>query len=254
MIAKKIVRFLINALGYEVFPIPGLRGRITRQSRPFDLPDREYYSPLFSPWMGYGDFDKYYKSGEKFTLVDPVRCHVLLSLARQAAALRDTFVECGVYKGGTAMMLSRLILDNDLKTELHLFDTFAGMPESVPDADYHGKGCFSDVSFEEVRARINETCGGSAIVHFHRGYIPDTFHDCGIDRISFAHVDVDIYKSVLDCSDFIYPRLPAGGIVVYDDYGFPSCPGARKAVDEFFAEKPEVPLVLPTGQALVFKI
>jgi O-methyltransferase len=32
-----------------------------------------------------------------------------------------------------------------------------------------------------------------------------------------------------------------------------SCPGARQAVDEYFAARPEVPLVLPTGQAVVFR-
>jgi O-methyltransferase len=58
---------------------------------------------------------------------------------------------------------------------------------------------------------------------------------------------------VLDCCHFIYPRLLAGGFMVFDDYGFPSCFGARQAVDEFFAGRPEVPLVLPTGQAVVFK-
>jgi O-methyltransferase len=41
--------------------------------------------------------------------------------------------------------------------------------------------------------------------------------------------------------------------MVFDDYGLPSCPGARRAVDEFFARQPEVPLILATGQAVVFK-
>ena len=44
------------------------------------------------------------------------------------------------------------------------------------------------------------------------------------------------------------------GFLVFDDYGFPSCAGARRAVDEFFANKPEVPLCLPTGQCLVVKL
>ncbi len=40
-----------------------------------------------------------------------------------------------------------------------------------------------------------------------------------------------------------------------DDYGFPSCPGVRRAVDEFFAhERREVPLCLPTGQCLIVKL
>jgi O-methyltransferase len=41
--------------------------------------------------------------------------------------------------------------------------------------------------------------------------------------------------------------------MVFDDYGFPTCPGARVAVDEYFRETAAYPLVLPTGQAVVFK-
>ena len=44
-----------------------------------------------------------------------------------------------------------------------------------------------------------------------------------------------------------------GGFILCDDYGFPSCPGARSAVDRFFAGKTAIPLCLPTGQALIFK-
>jgi O-methyltransferase len=42
--------------------------------------------------------------------------------------------------------------------------------------------------------------------------------------------------------------------MIFDDYGFPSCPGARKAVDEFFGGKPETPIVLGTGQALIVRM
>ncbi len=41
--------------------------------------------------------------------------------------------------------------------------------------------------------------------------------------------------------------------MLFDDYSFPTCPGARKAVDEFFSDKPEVPFDLPTGQCLVVR-
>ena len=42
--------------------------------------------------------------------------------------------------------------------------------------------------------------------------------------------------------------------MIFDDYGFPSCPGARRAVDEFFLDKHEIPLILATGQAVVFRV
>jgi O-methyltransferase len=42
--------------------------------------------------------------------------------------------------------------------------------------------------------------------------------------------------------------------MVFDDYGFLTCPGAKKAVDEFFSDKREYPCYLPTGQAIVTKL
>ena len=71
--------------------------------------------------------------------------------------------------------------------------------------------------------------------------------------IALAHIDVAVYFSIRDSLDFIWPRLSRGGFIVFDDYGFATCPGARQAVDEFFAPLPIRPLSLPTGQAVVFK-
>lgn len=42
-------------------------------------------------------------------------------------------------------------------------------------------------------------------------------------------------------------------MIVGDDYGFDTCPGARRAFDEFMAGKPERLVPVPTGQAFVVK-
>jgi O-methyltransferase len=84
--------------------------------------------------------------------------------------------------------------------------------------------------------------------------VPETFAGLEDRRFCFAHIDLDLYQGVKDAVAFVYPRMPRGGLIVFDDYGFASCPGARKAVDEFFADKPERPLALSTGQALVAKL
>ena len=83
--------------------------------------------------------------------------------------------------------------------------------------------------------------------------MPATFVGLDQVRLCFAHLDVDLYRSVTDCLTFIWPRLAVGGVIVIDDYGFESCPGAKSAVDEFFAGTGIVPLCLGTGQAIVFK-
>jgi hypothetical protein len=43
-------------------------------------------------------------------------------------------------------------------------------------------------------------------------------------------------------------------MLVFDEYGFAPAEGEKDAVDEFFADKPESPITLPTGQAIVLKL
>jgi O-methyltransferase len=198
-------------------------------------------------------FQEIYRSAQRYTIVSEDRCYVLYTLARQAAHLDGDFVECGVYRGGTAMLLATVL--DDIGGEdgplLRLFDTFSGIPAVDPAWDMpeeHFEGEFSDTTEELVQRRIARTA-----VRFHKGLIPETFKGLEDTRIAFAHVDVVLHHAVHDCCRFIYPRLVPGGFVVFDDYGFANCPGARAAVDQFFKDTVERPLVLPTGQALVFK-
>lgn len=123
------------------------------------------------------------------------------------------------------------------------------MPDTDANRDRHKRGDFADTSLEGVQAVV----GVLPFICFHKGYVPATFLGLESESIALAHIDVDIYRSVLDSCHFIYPRLVQGGFMIFDDYGFPSCPGARQAVDEFFSTKPDRPLVLPTGQAVVFR-
>ena len=243
-IMKKIIKALLPPV-----VIAAVRALLPKNRIRSNLPDKEFYSPLFQPWLGYRDFSRIIDKVSKYSLVSNDRVWMLYSLATQAMHLEGEFWECGVYKGGTALMLADIISPYKDK-QLRLFDTFEGMPATDPDLDYHREGDFSDNSLNAVRDRIGE----SGNLSFHPGLIPDTFSGLEGNKIAFAHVDVDIYQSVLDCCEFIFPRLTSGGIIVFDDYGFPSCPGARAAVDRFFRQKCEVPLVLPTGQAVVVKL
>jgi hypothetical protein len=42
--------------------------------------------------------------------------------------------------------------------------------------------------------------------------------------------------------------------LLFDEYAFAPARGEKDAVDEFFADKPESPITLPTGQAMVLKV
>jgi O-methyltransferase len=135
------------------------------------------------------------------------------------------------------------------KKTVHLFDTFAGMPPADAAVDCHHQGDLGDTSLEAVQRHLRD-CGS---VRFYQGFFPDTAGPIQNCRFCLVHVDADIYNSVKASCAFFYPRLEKGGILVFDDYGFPSCPGARKAVDEFFSDKPECPVYLPSGQCIAVK-
>ena len=179
------------------------------------------------------------------TLVDHSRCYVLYQLAKQASALPGDLAEVGVYKGGTAKLLA--LSTERAKKAVHLFDTFAGMPPADAAVDHHHEGDLGDTSLEAVQRHLRD-CDN---VRFYAGFFPATAGPVENLRFCLVHVDADIYQSVKDSCKFFYPRMEVGGIMVFDDYGFSSCPGARKAVDEFFAGKPEFPVYLPSGQCMV---
>jgi O-methyltransferase len=199
-------------------------------------------------WDEDDDFARRYAAVRGLTLVTPPAAYVLFGLAQQALSVPGEFAEVGVYQGGTARLLAGLVAAS--RRPLHLFDTFAGMPPTDASRDLHREGDFADTSLAGVAALLADS--PSALLH--QGFFPSTAAGLEDRVFAFVHVDVDIHRSVLDACDFFYRRLSAGGFLLFDDYGWTSCPGARAAVDEFFADKAERPLYLPTGQALVVRL
>ncbi len=198
-------------------------------------------------WKDDTSFQGLYQSIKNFTLVDEVRCYILYQLALQSITLDGDIAEIGVYRGGIAKLLAH-IFQKTSKT-LHLFDTFFGMPPVDPTNDWIKEGSLKGASLEEMKTYLKDFPNAQ----MYPGIFPVTAKPVEDLRFSLVHVDVDIYKSVQDCCHFFYPRMVKGAVMVFDDYGFLSCPGARRAVDEFFADKPERICYLPTGQIILIK-
>lgn len=134
--------------------------------------------------------------------------------------------EIGVYKGASAYALAETFRNRTL----HLFDTFEGMPEGDPTIDHHKKGDFANTSIEAVKTKLHKFSN----VLYYKGLFPASGDPVKNTLFAFVNIDVDLYTSTRDCFNFFFPRLIAGGIIsVYDDYNFPNCKGATKAVDEF---------------------
>lgn len=225
----------------ESSPMAGLNSYLRRLARAANL---ERAPSIIRPWEE-EPFAAAYGSIRGTTLVSARRCYVLASLARQTAALPGALAEVGVYRGGTARLLALW----RKKRTLYLFDTFSGMPETDPARDLHRAGDFADTSLDAVRQFL---AADHAV--FRPGIFPASAAGLEAERFSLVRVDCDIYSSVRACCEWFYPRLNPGGAMIFDDYGFLSCPGARNAVDEFFATRPEQPFIAQEGQALVFRL
>ena len=183
--------------------------------------------------------------------IPDARCFTLQSAIRMLRHVDGDVAECGVRLGKSTVFL----LEADLShRSYHLFDSFQGLSEptredSIPETGeaYWTKG---DIAVAEAEARAN--LAGYPNVTFYPGWIPERFDEVSDRHFALVHVDVDLYKPTYDSLSFFWPRLVGGGVLICDDYGFGTCPGARQAVDEFFADRAGL-LELSTGQVLVRK-
>lgn len=178
----------------------------------------------------------------------------LYQLAEAFIEPGSAVAEFGVYRGGTARLLADVAARRAPGLELHLFDTFAGMPDAAA-YDYaeevFAPGDLADTDEAEVRELLTVEEVRPIIW---KGPFSETLPSVGsLPPLSLTHVDADLHDSVLEACAWAYPRTQAGGLIVFDDYAAPDCPGATRAVREFFAERPENPILLPTGQAIVVR-
>ena len=211
--------------------------------------DRHFYDATPRP-LPYSDLEPGFcalrNKVRKHTLVSEDRLALLYQLSRQACKVRGDLAEVGVYRGGTALLMAEALQEST--QQLHLFDTFNGMPASDPVIDLHLSGDFADTSVEAVSALLCDYPNA----HLHPGLFPATLPVNWSNKVfSLVHVDVDIYASALACCEFFHPRLSPGGAMIFDDYGYPSCPGVRQAVDEYCCNHDLQVLYLQSGQALL---
>jgi O-methyltransferase len=162
-----------------------------------------------------------------------------------------SFVECGVWRGGSSMAmiyaLQRLALTN---RELYMYDTYEGMSApsefdiSASGNSAHNKFSQTKISedssdwclasLEDVRKNILSTGYPAEKINFIKGKVEDTVPAQVPEKIALLRLDTDWYESTKHELIHLYPRLSQNGILIIDDYGH--WQGARKAVDEYFKE------------------
>lgn len=171
-----------------------------------------------------------------------------------------SIVECGIGRGRSLIIHSvlNMILDkeNGGDRKAYAFDSFEGFPAPAVEDDSFRKpqkGEWSHSPSKKYKYSpefIHEVLGKAGIknstdrVVLTKGFFADTLPLYDGGPIAILNLDGDLYVSYRDPLNLLYDQVVPGGVIIFDDFttinsGEDKFPGARKATEEFLADKPE---------------
>ncbi len=189
------------------------------------------YSRLLKPWH-----DPFYDGiftpeVVSNTMLSRMKLYYLHRFITQIRDLPGDVFEAGTGSGGSSRLLLNEVKKQSLRREMWLLDTFEGYQkvDAVRDGAHVQVNQCRCASFEDVQRLLQEP---NVPVRLIKGLIPATLAEVKATSFAFAHIDVNLHEPTLAAFEFCLKRLVLGGVIVFDDYGWPATYGARCAIDE----------------------
>ena len=192
--------------------------------------------------------DYYIHENEYFRQVDTFRFAKLLAhyeIYKKTIGIPGDIVECGIFRGKSFFQIAnfRDILENPYSRKIIGFDIFGMFPPTSFDddkkllEDFISASGGESISIEDMHLALkNKNIENYELI---KGDINTTVPDyCDKHpelRISFLHIDVDVYEPCVTILENLYDRVVGGGVIMLDDY--PCFPGEEKAVEDFIRSK-----------------
>lgn len=242
-----------------------LRGRVRQGLRRAGF-DVVRVAPDQPPATPPGDVDEQVaatlEAVRPYTLTGPERVTALVEAVRYVvrAQVPGALVECGVWRGGSALAVLRTLVELGVHDrDVWLYDTFTEMPAPTErDVDVHGVAAveyhaqyaedpsvldpaYDYLPMTEVRALLLATGYPAERVHLVQGLVEQTIPGQAPEGIALLRLDTDYYTSTRHELEHLAPRIGSRGVLLVDDYGH--WRGSRDAVDEWMATLPH-PLLL----------
>lgn len=171
--------------------------------------------------------------------------------------VKGDFCEFGVALGGSGIVMADYAKRQS--RAFHGFDVFEMIPppESEKDgtrakeryetiASGTSEGIGGDIYYGYIDNLIDKVKGsfaqfgvavdGEAVV-LHQGLFEDSWPGSGVTSVALAHIDCDWYDPVKYCLEQVADLMAPGAMFLIDDYN--DYGGARLAVDEFIAGRPD---------------
>lgn len=175
--------------------------------------------------------------------------------AHHASRLPGDFVECGVNTGIVSLSICEYININATEKSFWLFDTYAGFPDD--------QITLTEISLgrNEENSSLYTECYEIAKKNFKpfpnarlvRGKVPETLSTVSISTVAYLHLDMNLAYPERAAIEYFWPKMPIGGIVLLDDYGWTPYRPQKDTLDEFAKKNGVEIMMLPTGQGLLIK-
>ena len=197
------------------------------------------------------DFHEIYARCKPFTMTSPERMYALYKAVQYVlrAGVAGDFVECGVWRGGSAMIVAISLLRAGVcDRRIYLYDTYGGMTAPTErDTDIEGGDAraamarivrngqrWCEASLEDVRNNMQSTGYPEDRIVFVKGKVEDTIPATSPEEIALLRLDTDWYESTYHEFVHLYPLLQPKGVLILDDYGH--WQGAREATERYLSE------------------
>lgn len=181
------------------------------------------------------------------------RLIALYEIFKKIINIKGSIIECGVNNGFGLMSwhkFSSILEPVNLTRRIYGFDTFEGFP-SVSDndkskqSDHIAKGDLMANSFDELNLLIANSDKSRYLGHVPKTQIikgdvvetiPMFLDDNPHLLVSLLFLDFDLYEPTMVALENLYPRMPKGSIIAFDELDNPLWPGETKAMLEFFKD------------------
>ncbi len=226
---KKIILQFINRLGYTIEKTKSIK----------DIKEEEFWD--------------IYSLCKPYTMTSVERMYSLYLSVEYILSnnISGSFVECGVWRGGSTMLIAKMLKNRNLDREIFLYDTFEGMSEPTEnDVTLNGEKasillkdntenkeqsvwCLADLN--DVKRNLKLTGYNEQNLVYVKGKVGDTIPSkIPQGKIAILRLDTDWYESTKHELIHLYPKLNLNGVLIIDDFGH--WDGCRKAVEKYFEE------------------
>jgi len=138
---------------------------------------------------------------------------MVTNILRVPKSLKGVVVECGSYQGGSTTNFS--LVCGLVGRELHVFDSFAGLPEPSEADKLHKVPSLLEIrtfakggwcgTIETVTENVRRY-GNLSVCRFHQGYFDQTLPPFK-EPVVFGFCDVDLRASLETCVENLWPLL-----------------------------------------------